>query len=66
MKLSGCDVPEWQLKMRKERDSDRKRREQFGVRRNDAGVDTATKMDKSKKNKKRRFVENAKRKPPSK
>jgi len=60
MKLSGCDVPEWQLKMRKEGRQEKKEREKYGVRRDDAGVSTVSKYDKDKQGKKRRFAKNSK------
>jgi ATP-dependent RNA helicase DDX52/ROK1 len=61
MKLSGCDVPEWQLKMRKETHCEKKEREKYGVKRDDGGVNTESKYDREKKQKQKRFKQNARR-----
>ena len=47
MKLSGCDVPEWMLTMKKLRNSDRKRLAQIPVKR--SNISTTSSYDKRKR-----------------
>ncbi|CAM9135529.1 unnamed protein product [Ectocarpus sp. 8 AP-2014] len=47
MRLSGCEVPDWMLTMKKERRSDRQKRERGAPRRD--GIETVSKYDKKKK-----------------
>lgn len=56
MKLSGCDVPEWMLNVKKEKRQTRKipaKRKQ---------IDTTPSYDKKQRNKKKQFMENSKKK----
>jgi ATP-dependent RNA helicase DDX52/ROK1 len=48
MKLSGCDVPDWMLTMKKLRNSDRKRLKQIPVKR--PTISTTSSYDKKKRN----------------
>jgi len=47
MKLSGCDVPDWMLTMKKLRHSDKKRLEKIPVKRMD--ISTTSNYDKRKR-----------------
>ena len=47
MKLSGCDVPDWMLSMKKLRNSDRKRLKQIPVKR--MNISTTSHYDKRKR-----------------
>lgn len=59
MRLSGCEVPEWMLQLKRARQSNSGNRNVKKRSAND--IDTTPVYDKKEKRKKKRFIENAKK-----
>jgi ATP-dependent RNA helicase DDX52/ROK1 len=72
MKLSGCDIPEWMLTIKRQSQpggsvmmgggSGKKRKRKSAIPPKRSDIDTTPKFDKKKQRRKKHFIENAKRK----
>jgi ATP-dependent RNA helicase DDX52/ROK1 len=58
MRLSGCEVPEWMLQLKRQTSSNNRK----GQKRRGNDIDTTPVYDKKEKKRKKRFKENAKQK----